>query len=918
MSVMTWNEIRGRAYNFVAQWQEYAGKEIAETQSFWNDFFSVFGVQRRSVSSYEKSVKKIAGGTGRIDLFWPGWLIVEQKAPGRDLEKARTQAIEYAVSLKEKERPRFILTCDFHHFQLLDLEAAGNEEEETFFTLAELPDHIAKFWFIAGYSERRSYGQMDEASLAAARLMAELYDAIEVNNPASPELDLFMVRLLFCFFADDTEIFDKDIFKRYLDERTHEDGSDLGLHLHKIFSVLNQPKEQRSRVLDEQLVSFAYINGELFAAATYAPDFDSQTRTALIRAAKFNWSSINPAIFGSLFQNISDPQQRRRLGEHYTSEVNILKTIEPLFLEKWRSALHKAGTDKRKLESFCAALGGLTFLDPACGCGNFLVVAYRELRRLELEALERLHKHEKNLTLDVGGLSQITVNAFYGIEISPFAAKIAQVALWLTDHQMNLELGRAFGQYYARIPLVIAPHIACTNALRVEWNELINPTRLSYIMGNPPFVGGWLKSDEQKEETLAVFNEVKAIGRVDYVANWYKKAVGMMKQNPALTAAFVSTNSITQGSQVAPLWLPFLNDEGLKIHFAHRTFNWSNEADKNAHVHCVIIGFGLFDVPKKQLWDYDKVTDEKGHVTQVSNINPYLLAGPDIVVAPRSGPLDALTPNMIYGNKPADGGHLFFTPQEKEAFLAQEPQAAKFMRPVLGAQEFINGEERWCLWLKEALPSELKALPKVMERVTAVATFRAASVKAQTRIDAQTPALFAEDRQPDSDYLLVPSVSSSQRIYIPIGYVDKNTIASNLVFAIANATPYLFGCLASLMHMTWNKYVCGRLGSGYRYSNTIVYNNFPFPHAPSTAQVAKLNTAASSLLAIRQSYLVQGQSYADLYDPRLTPPDLLKAHHKVDQLVDGLYRSEGFATELERIEFLFAEYARRMNTLGLG
>lgn len=920
-TVLTWNEIRERAYAFTAEWHDYQGKEIAETQSFWNDFFNVFGVARRSVAAYERSVDKLAGGKGRIDLFWPGMLLAEQKKSGRDLEAAKAQALDYCLSLSEKERPRFLAVCDFARFHLIDLEAPPETEAEQAFDIKELPQHIDKFWFIAGYSEKTVYADMDSASVQAARLMARLYDAILENNPAHARLDVFMVRLLYCFFADDTEIFKKDALKRYLSERTAEDGSDLGPLLLKIFQTLNTPPDSRSKALDEELAAFPYINGHLFEENLYSPDFDSKTRQTLLETCFFDWSEISPAIFGSLFQNISDPAKRRALGEHYTSEKNILKTLSPLFLDRLRAQLDKAGQDARKLEAFLSELAGLTFLDPACGCGNFLVVAYRELRLLELEALQRLHRDEiaqRGRLMSVEHLSRLNVNQFYGIEIAPFAARIAQTALWLTDHQMNLKLSAAFGCYYARIPLAAAPHIVCANALRMDWAQLIEPARLSYIMGNPPFVGYHYKSKEQQEESQNIFVDVKGAGFLDYVANWYLKAAEMMQANKNIVSAFVSADSIIQGTQVAPLWLTLLNQYGAKIWFAHRSFKWNNEASHAAQVYCVIIGFALKDTKHKRLWDYHNVKDESGHESPAANINPYILDGPDIVVQARAKPLSLETQEMLFGSKPADGSHFFFTPEEKEAFWAAEPQAKPFLRRVLGSEEFINNKERWCLWLQGATPNQLKAMPLVLQRIQAVAEFRKASKKEATRRLAAVPALFAEMRQPDSDYLLIPRVSSERRIYIPIGYISKDIIVTDAVFTLANATPYTFGMLASLMHMVWTKYVCGRLKSDYRYSNTIVYNNFPWPLNPPAAAKRRVEERAQALLALRHGYLDAGESYAALYDPNTMPADLLKAHQALDRAVDACYGRATFADERARIEFLFNLYYQRTETLLAG
>ena len=908
MAFLSASEIQSRAYDFLVKWQNYDGKEMAESQTFWNDFFFVFGVTRREVAAFEESVKKLSGHSGRIDLFWPGKLLVEQKDPTKELnEKVQEQAFDYFHQIKPEEKPQYIILCNFKTFVLIDLEEKDPSLRRKIIQLDELPQKINLFSFIVG--EKSQFEELNEIDIKASRLMADLYESLAGKNPEYATLDIFSIRLLYCLFADSTQIFNQNAFRKYV-LNTREDGMDVGPMLSLLFQKLDQPRGSG----DINFKHFPYINGNLFGDRIDIPVFDSESRALLLKCCEFDWGQISPAIFGSLFQNISDPERRRALGEHYTSETNILKILNPLFLDNLKQELSKAPT-QIQLKQFLSKLAKLKFLDPACGCGNFLVVAYRELRRLELEALKELYADSKARELDVNILSEVNVDQFYGIEIAEFPAKIAQVALWLTDHQMNLELSKAFGGYNPRIPLTHSAMIVTGNALRIDWNKVIPAKELNYIMGNPPFVGARLKSEEQKDDIEIIFNQKEGKNDLDYVACWYKKAAEIMQINPKIISAFVSSNSIVQGIQVTPLWTELLK-AGVHIHFAHRTFSWDNEAGDKAAVHCVIIGFALFDIPDKKLWDYFDIKDTQGVCKQVSKINPYLLELDNALVKARKKPITERE-SMSFGNMPNDDGNFLFSPEEKERFLNEEPRAEKFFRPLLGANEFINNIPRYCLWLKDVLPSEFKHLPKIQERLKEIKEFRLKSTRSATQKLADTPYLFAEIRQPSTDYLLIPRVSSERRKYIPIGYINKKTIATDAVFTIENATPYLFGILTSIMHMTWIKYVCGRLESRYRYSNTLGYNTFPFPLSPSQAKQDKVSAAAQQVLDIRKIYLDKGQSYADLYDPDLMPIDLLKSHKNLDKAVDQCYgfKTKEIGGDSERIAFLFQLYLKQAENL---
>jgi len=911
---LSWNEIRHRAIAFSKEWTG-AKSEIAEKQTFWNEFFNVFGIRRRVVASFEEPVKKISGEYGYIDLFWPGILLVEHKSRGKDLGKAESQAFRYIQDLAREGRtneiPRYVIVSDFARIALHDLEPeeqldlplfAGRRVASIEFPLADFHQQIHQFAFIAGYQQHRFEAQ-DPINIRAVEIMGRLHDALEEGRYSGHQLERFLVRILFCLFAEDTGIFERESFKLYLLNRTAEDGSDLGLHLARLFEVLNTPPDQRQKNLDESLRAFAYVNGALFAETLRFADFNSDMRNALLACTHFDWSRISPAIFGSLFQAVMEPKERRQIGGHYTNERDILKVIRSLFLDDLRAEFERAKSSKAELGRFHQKLARLRFLDPACGCGNFLVISYRELRLQEIELLKLLHGTQQDLPIQT--LSLIDVDAFYGIEISEWPARIAEVAMWLMDHQMNIRLSEAFGQLFVRLPLKKSPTIVCGNALRLDWKKILPPEKCSYVQGNPPFGGKQFGNAEQKTDMEIVCGNVKGAGVLDYVTAWYFKAAKYI-QNTRIQVGFVSTSSISQGEQVGILWNELFNHYHLKIHFAHRTFAWASEARGKAHVHVVIIGFGAFDTGGKRIYDYDSES-EKVTVSTARNISPYLIEGSEIVILSRSTPVSQV-PEIVFGNMPNDGGHLILTDAGKAALLKSEPAAEKFIRPFIGAEEFINGGCRWCLWLKDASPAELRALPEVMERVDGVRKHREASKRETTRELAKTPTLFGEIRQPDNDYLLIPSVSSETRRYIPIGFMPKTVIGSNLVLFISDATFYHFGVLSSAMHMAWVRQICGRLESRYRYSNRLVYNNYPWPEQPTAKQSAAVGAAAQAVLTARKAF--PDATLADLYDPVAMPPALVKAHADLDRAADLCYRPQPFENDRQRVEHLFAVYAK--------
>ncbi|MDB9535764.1 class I SAM-dependent DNA methyltransferase [Dolichospermum planctonicum CS-1226] len=893
---LSWNEIKSRAIAFSQEW-EHETSEDAEAKSFWDGFFHVFGISRRRVATFEQSVKKADNKQGFIDLLWKGVILVEHKSRGKSLDKAMQQAKDYFPGLKEHELPKYILVSDFQKFKLYDLDTNITTE----FVLKDFINHVHLFGFIPGY-EKRTYKEEDPVNIQAAELMGKLHDKLEAVGYQGHDLEVYLVRLLFCLFADDTGIFDKGIFWEYIDLHTKSDGSDLAMHIASIFHTLNTPQEKRLTNLDTNLAQFPYVNGKLFAEVLQPTAFDSKMREMFLEACGFDWGKISPAIFGSMFQAVMNPTERRNLGAHYTSEKNIQKLIKPLFLDDLYLELEKVKSNRGKLQELHQKIANLYFLDPACGCGNFLIITYRELRDLEIKILQALNKNGQQF-INIQDIIKVNVDQFAGIEYDEFAVRVAEVAMWLIDHQMNIQVSHEFGQYFFRVPLTKSAKIVHGNSLRIDWETVVDKEKLSFILGNPPFVGAMIMNAQQRNDIVHVFHGEKGIGVLDYVCAWYIKAAKII-ENSQIKVGFVSTNSISQGEQVAILWNILFNKYKIKIHFAHRTFKWSNEAKGNAAVHCVIIGFANFDIAEKYISDYEDIQGEPLTI-KAKNINPYLVDGSDTIITNKSFPISNI-PLMRFGSMPRDGGNLIFTETEKEEFIKIEPQAEKWIRPYTGAQEFINGYSRYCLWLVDISPKELKALPEVLKRVNKVKQFRLESKAVSTQKFVNTPTLFCQIAQPETDYLLVPRVSSERRKYIPIGFICKHIIGNDAVLLIPNATLYLFGILTSEMHITWVKYVCGRLKSDYRYSKDIVYNNYPFPENVNEKQKQKVETAAQAVLDTRAKY--PDSSLADLYDPLTMPPDLVKAHQILDKAVDLCYRPQPFVSELNRIEFLFSQY----------
>ncbi len=880
---------RVKAARFVERWRGET-YERGESQTFWNEFFDIFSKDRRLVALFERRARRLKG-RGFVDLFWPGKLIVEQKSAGRSIQDAMKQAEEYTIKLPENEIPRYLLACDFANFLLGDLEDDTEEE----FTLEELPDKLHLFGFMT--DDARSGPDVDPVNQKATGIMGKIYDGLVRNNYPIQDSGKMLTRLAFCMFADDAGIFEHGTFRRLFGKYDVESTGGAITHM---FEILNTPKEKRQHTLRDELAAFPHVNGDLFAENITSVSLDMELRKFLLEADGYEWSNVNPAIFGGMFQSVMDAGERRHMGAHYTTEENILKVINPLFMDELRSQFEKINSEnvnqRARLEEFQEHLASLKFFDPACGSGNFLSIAYRELRKLELKVIELLHD-KRVKRLDVTGLSKVDVHQFYGIEIMPFSAQIAEISLWMTDHLMNKELGRMYGIAYARIPLKKSPNIVCNDALEMDWNDILPAHECNYILGNPPYEGSKVMTSQQREQVRRIANLGRSGGTLDYVAAWCIKAARYTQDNRHTRIGFVATNSITQGEQVGQLW-PTLYSMGLDIEFAYKSFKWDSEAPGMAHVHVVIIGLGR-DVRCRRLFhtgEYEHIDDSP------PRISPYLLGANRVRVVHESyKPLNGLS-DMRMGSKPIDGGHYIFTDTEREMFLQTEPKANQLIRQYVDARGFLHGKRRWILALQEAEPNVLRMLPRVTERINLVKAHRLASKAPSTRDLAGTPTLYHLNVLPEKPFLAIPEVSSEKRKYVPIGYIEPPAIPSNRLMVVLDASLGLFGLLTSKMHMTWLNYVGGRLETRYTYSKGVVYNTFPVPDSPLNV----LEPYAQAVLDARAAH--PKSTLADLYDPDIMPPDLFKAHRRLDKHVDRLYRKEPFRSDDGRMEFLLARY----------
>ncbi|MEC3951183.1 DNA methyltransferase [Sphingobium sp. HWE2-09] len=905
---LSWPEIRANAAHFSAEWHG-KGYEKGQTHSFYDEFFAIFGVPRKQVAVYEQRVKALdARRTGGfIDLFWPGTLIVEQKSIGRNLDRAMAQALDYHDWLPEEQRPRHMMVCDFQRFELLDLET----RRQWHFPLPDLKRHVEAFDFILGVKPQLLRNQ-SPVNRKATDLMGRLHNGLAARGYVGHDLERLLVRLLFILFADDTGIFERrEQFLLFLETRTSADGRDLGRWLIELFEVLDTPPDRRQQGLDADLAEFPYINGALFSGRIATPVFDAAMRQMLIDASLFNWGEVSPAIFGSLFESVIDTVTRRKQGAHYTPEEAILKVIGPLFLDDLRAEFDRAcalrsGRDAalRRLQE---RMAGLTFLDPACGAGNFLVVAYRELRELEREIIrERLIVGGPvQQVLDVAELTRLNVDRFHGIEIDEFPSQIAQVALWMTDHIANTRLGEDFGRPYARIPLVTAPNIRHGDALELEWATLLPPERCSYIVGNPPFIGAKYQTEAQRAQLRRIAALPGSGGTLDYVAAWFIKAARFAAAGGA-HIAFVATNSIVQGEQVAQLW-PLLFREDMEIAFAHRPFVWPGRAA----VHCVIIGLApRASAPKdKRLFSY---ADAKGAPVETRHgaLTAYLFdagaADRHLVVREEGRPINSAR-RLKTGSKPLDGGFLVLGSDDRAALLEAEPNAEPLLRPYQGAHEFINGYVRWVIVTADIAPDKLRQLPLVRQRLNEVREWRRSSGSRTTQALADTPTQWHVTVLPERPYLVIPNTSSERRDYIPIGWIEPSIVPNQKLRVLLDASLWEFAILTSRMHMAWMRQITGRMKSDYMYSVGVVYNTFPWPDA-TPAQRTSVESLAQAVLDARALPQNADSTLADLYDPYTMPLALRRAHRDLDQAVDRLYRRAPFASDRARVEHLFTLY----------
>ena len=901
--------------------EEWAGKgyEKGESQPFWMALLhNVYGVDHaEKYISFENQVK--LSNTSFIDGYIEEThVLIEQKGLDKDLRKPIKQsdgtmltpfqqAKRYAAELPYSKRPRWVVVCNFQSFLVYDMEQPNGEPEEIL--LKDLGTEYYRLQFLVDTKAQHLKKEM-EVSIQAGNIVGSLYNEIlqQYINPESPEslksLNILCVRLVFCLYAEDAGIFGRHgMFHDYL---AMFPADKMRTALIDLFKVLNTPVAERDPYMDEALSAFPYVNGGLFERTDIEiPRFNENIRDLLLQKASddFDWSMISPTIFGAVFESTLNPETRRKGGMHYTSIENIHKVIDPLFLDSQNQELEEIlaekveRTKKKKLETFQTNLASLTFLDPACGSGNFLTETYISLRRLENKVIRELFKGQAMLGAFINPV-KVGIHQFYGIEINDFAVTVAKTALWIAESQMLAETEAIVQMDLDFLPLKSYTNIVEGNALRMDWESVVPKDKLSYIMGNPPFVGARLMSEAQKEDVINIFGaKWKNVGNLDYVSCWYKKATDLMRQNKEILTALVSTNSVSQGEQVANLWGGLMGD-GLQIHFAHRTFRWDSEASIKAHVHCVIIGFG-YNKPIKQ------VIFEGEKEILADNINAYLLNAPNAFIESRKKSISD-TLELMFGNMANDGGHLNdYKKEEKEEIIAQYPQTEVLFKRFLGAEEFINGKERWCLWLKDANPSLIKIGP-IHNAVLAVKELREKSTRPSTRKLANTPTLFGEIRQTEENYLLIPRHSSEKRRYIPIGYFDKNYICGDANFMIPDASIYHFGILTSNVHMAWVRAVCGRLEMRYRYSKDIVYNNFPWP-TPTESQKAKIEQTAQAILDARALY--PKSSLADLYDEVTMPPELRKAHQANDKAVMQAY---GFPikdfTESDCVAELFKLY----------
>ncbi|ANP74898.1 class I SAM-dependent DNA methyltransferase [Cryobacterium arcticum] len=942
MPAPTLNEVRELLRAFSLEWAG-AHYERGQAQGFWREFFACFGISGQSAVLYEHQVRKLGGAGGYIDSFIPGKLIVEAKSKGRNLVAAFNQAEDYALALPEAERPRWVIVSDFETFRITDL--SKDETVET--DLAHLSAKAHLFRFLI--DEEVSIVEEREIDRSAAYKVSKLHTVLLEGGLHDTALDVFLTRLLFCFFADDTGLFHENGAFNRLVKRTID--NQLGNVLGSLFQTLDKDHSDRQAALDEDIARFPHVNGSLFRERLDMPAFSGRAAQLLRECSALDWAGISPAIFGAMFQGILEGEyeapedapssrqaSRRETGSHYTSERNILKVIQPLFLDELRVELEAGRTDRDRLHKLYNRLPNLTFLDPACGCGSFLVIAYREIRRLEMDILDVLLIGKDRTQVDVAGQLRVTVRQFHGIELGESPAEIARVAMWITDHQMSMEAAARFGSARRSLPLRISPTIKIGNALRIAWETVIPATHCDYIIGNPPFIGKKEQTPEQKADLKQLYGTgrkalIKKAGNLDYVTGWFVKAAQYIqgsvaskieldlwaedatawgsKENEQILdidagwqnwqptrVGFVSTNSITQGEQVGVLW-GWMLDQGVHIQYAHRTFEWRNEGKGNAAVHVVIVGFGLENPADKELFDYPTIKSDPIART-VATINPYLAPSPSIIVVNRQTSVSASAPVAKYGSMPIDDGHLTVDGDALAILTAEGNGNLEFVRPYVGGRQVLAGTQQHAIWLTSSQLAEAARSPFVRARIAATKEYRSGRKRPATAAAAVRPYAFAEIRQPTTRYLAVPKVSSERRDYLPMAFMEPNVIASGSLIVIEGATLAQFGILSSAMHNAWMRAVAGRMKSDYQYSVSLVYNNFPWP---TNVDTSAIETAAQAVIDVRADFPTF--TLAQLYDRELAPEELAVAHKALDAAVDAHYHYNGPKTDLGRTGHLF-------------
>ena len=894
---LTWEQIRDNAIKFQDSWKNASGNERSEAQMFVYELLkNVYGVDPRRVATFEYKVHPTTDTNGYIDMLWPGRILIEMKSKGKSLDKAHDQARKYAFAIPtDDDLPLVIMVCDFFNIRLYNL--LTNQVIE--FKTCDLSENIHHLDILTEQATQVGFVTDKELNTQAAYKMAQLHDKLKENRYIGHNLEVYLVRILFCLFADHTGIFSKRQFYKYI-LSSKKDGSDLAGKITMLFEILNTPRKERMSTLSDDLLAFPYVDGKLFEENIRSASFDSSMRNLLLECCEFDWSTISPAIFGAMFQSVMDPQKRTALGEQYTPQYIIQKLLKPLMIDDLYAEFETCKDHPVKLDAFHHKLAVTRILDPACGCGNFLVVAYMLLRKLEIEVIRAKYPKNDDLpeSFDLNDEIIVNVGQFYGFDIEDFPCQIAIASMWIIDHKMNLEVAKEFGHPFIRIPLSEKANIFCVDSLKKDWSSIVDCNKITYIVGNPPFIGA-KKPGYPRKDMQRLFKGYPRAGLLDAVAGWYICAAKYI-QGTHIKSAFVSTNSIVQGEQVSVLWKPLIKQLNIEIIFGYRPFKWTNEAKDVATVHCVIIGFQAFQSEKTKT-----IFNSEGIPNNVEIINPYLDGLPEITfVDRRSKPL-CNVPSIGIGNKPIDNGLYLFKKEEMDEFIIEEPSSKKWFKKWYGSQEFLSKSPRYCLWIGNCTPDDLAEMPKVQERIESVRRYREKSRDLGTRRLANRPKRFHVENMPKVPFLVIPEVSGENRDYIPMGFMAPDNLCSNLVKLMPGATLYHFGILTSSMHMIWARAVGGRLEERYRYSEDIIFNNFPWPNVSNT-QIKKVSILAQSILDVRDKY--PETTYKVLYNKKTMPNDLQLAHTNLDKYVKKLYGLSVCASDQECIIALYKRY----------